>query len=133
MITTDPNEYVRQLSLSNFRFANWAEFDFANEANSTVAGKLSDKLPPSSPSRWPELMSISTLSEYLDMSSASIRTLISQGVLPEATTAPTPRLKRWKRSVVDETLQRIADRRVSYGLSMNDALMSQNSRAKGGR
>lgn len=133
MITTDPNEYVRQLTRSNFGPACWFEtVDFAHKTNSTVSGCLTDNLLPPAPSRWPELMSISTLSEYLDMSSASIRSLITQGVLPEATAAPTPRLKRWKRSVVDEALQKIADRRTSHGLSMTDALASKNTRAKGG-
>jgi uroporphyrinogen-III synthase len=40
----------------------------------------------------------------------------------------TPRLKRWKRSEVDETLQRIAERKYSVGPSMADAL-----RMRGGK
>lgn len=81
---------------------------------------LPDRVMPSS--RWPELMSISTLAEYLDMSTNSVRNLIVNGVLPDATTAPTPRMKRWKRSAIDETLQRLADRKCSAGTSMTDAL-----------
>ena len=102
MITTDANEFVRQLSSSVRRPAYCAEPEAKKKPDPAASCNLSDKSPL--PSRWPELMSISTLSEYLDMSSASIRTLITQGVLPDATTAPTPRLKRWKRSVVDKAL-----------------------------
>jgi hypothetical protein len=78
-------------------------------------------------------MSISTLAEYLDVSSATVRSMVSKGIIPDATAAPSPRLKRWKRSVVDEALQKIADRRTPHGLSMTDALMSKNSRTKGGQ
>ena len=81
---------------------------------------LPDRVMPSS--RWPELMNISTLAEYLDMSTSSVRNLILNGVLPDATTAPTPRMKRWKRSEIDETLQRLADRSCSVGPSMSDVL-----------
>lgn len=133
MITIDANDFVRQSSLSSCHPVNWDEFSTANGTKQSVSDNLTDKLTPLMPARWPELMSISTLSEYLDMSSASIRSLISQGVLPDATAAPTPRLKRWKRSVVDDALQRIAERKASHGVSMADALMSQHSRSKGGR
>lgn len=83
--------------------------------------------------RWPELMGIATLAEYLDMSEASVRKLIDQGVLPPATTAPSPRLKRWKRSVVDERLQRIADHGRSGGKSMDAVLAGRIASNRGGR
>lgn len=82
--------------------------------------------------RWPELMGISTLAEYLDMSEASVRKLIGQGVLPHATTAPSPRLKRWKRSVVDEQLQRLADHGHNRGKSMDTVLAGRIAVNRGG-
>lgn len=133
MITTNADEFIRQSRLSGYHPVRLGEFDADYKIKQTMSVNPPDKLTPMTPSRWPELMSISTLSEYLDMSSASIRSLITQGVLPDATAAPTPRLKRWKRSVVDDALQRIADRKTSLGVSMADALMSQHSRNKGGR
>lgn len=81
---------------------------------------IPDCVTPSS--RWPELMSISTLAEYLDMSTSSVRNLILNGVIPDATTAPTPRMKRWKRSEIDEALRLFADRKCSVGPSMTDVL-----------
>lgn len=106
MITTDPILFRKQLVHQPFQFHNLPEPAKA----------------PVQKARWPELMSISTLAEYLDMSISSVRNLIINGILPDATTAPTPRMKRWKRSVVDETVQRFADRKCSVGRSMTDAL-----------
>jgi len=83
--------------------------------------------------RWPELMGITTLAEYLDMSEASVRKLIDERLLPPATTAPSPRLKRWKRSVVDERLQRLADQGHSRGKSMDSVLAGRIAANRGGR
>ena len=92
---------------------------------------LPDRVMPSS--RWPELMNISTLAEYLDMSQNSVRNLIANGILPAATTAPSPRLKRWKRSVIDDSLPRISDRKSSDGPAMSDVLRTTQAHKKGGR
>lgn len=83
--------------------------------------------------RWPELMGIATLAEYLDMSEASVRKLVNQGFLPAATTSPSPRLKRWKRSVVDERLQRLADHGHSGGKSMESVLAGRAATKRGER
>ena len=136
MITTDANDFVRQLNSSDCRpvySAYSAEIDAADKTSFPASVKLSDQLPSVSPSRWPELMSISTLAQYLDMSTSSVRNLVSEGVLPDATTAPSPRLKRWNKSVIDNTLQRIIDRKSSHGLSMADALKTAQPRSVGGR
>lgn len=120
-ITTNPDEFIRHLSPPM-------------QGSTEVLAKImtpnvclpidKPELPHilTSPSRWPELMSISTLAEYLDMSENSARKLVANGFLPNPSTAPTPRLKRWKRSEIDETLQRIAERKYSVGPSMADAL-----------
>jgi len=74
--------------------------------------------------RWPEMMSISTLSEYLDMSASSVRSLVAEGVLPPPSAAPRPKLKRWKRSIVDDALNKMSERRTAVGNTMDDALRS---------
>lgn len=82
--------------------------------------------------RWPELMGISTLAEYLDMSASTVRALVDKGILPPPTTAPSPRLKRWKRSVIDERLQRLAEKNSGPGMTMDHAIQSLMTSSKGG-
>lgn len=120
-ITTNPDEFVRQLH--SYTHGNTEVL--AHRMYQNVCLPIDKPELPhmsTSPSRWPELMSISTLAEYLDMSESSVRKLVADGILPNPSTAPTPRLKRWKRSEIDDTLQRIAERKHSVGPSMADAL-----------
>ena len=125
-ITTDPDVYNRQLILQTTS-PNLSPF---------LRSSTTDPVSPraeSKPARWPELMTISTLAEYLDMSLNSVRKLIENGVLPAATTSPSPRMKRWKRSVIDDALLRIADRKYTDGPSMSDVLRASHGSAKYGQ
>lgn len=74
--------------------------------------------------RWPELMSITTLAEYLDMSVSSVRRLVRDGALPPACTAHTPRLQRWKRSNIDSFLTKMSDRNRATVPSMDSAIQT---------
>lgn len=125
-ITTDPDVYMRHLVLHETT-PNLMPF-----GGLRTTDPVSPQAEPK-PARWPELMTISTLAEYLDMSLNSVRKLIENGVLPEATTAPSPRMKRWKRSVIDDALLRIADRKCTDGPSMSDVLRAGRGNAKYGQ
>lgn len=133
MITTDTKKYTVRLSQNLYPRSLARDLCQNLETSSHSAQRAKRKPPLASPSRWPQLMSISTLAEYLDMSASSVRNLISDGVLPVAATAPSPRMKRWKRSEIDVALQRFTDSKSPIGPSMTDALRTVQSRTSGGR
>lgn len=85
MITTDPLVFQRQFSL--------------NSQNMHPMPEPSD--PPARSARWPGLMSLSTLAEYLDMSPSTASKMVKSGQLPPPSIAPTRRLQRWSRNTID--------------------------------
>ncbi len=85
MITTDPLVFKRQFSL-----------------NSRTMHPMSESSdPPVRSARWPGLMSLSTLAEYLDMSPSTVRKMVKSGQFPPPSVAPTRRLQRWSRDTID--------------------------------
>ncbi|UTS82237.1 helix-turn-helix transcriptional regulator [Phaeobacter piscinae] len=81
--------------------------------------------------RWPRLMNVSTLANYLDMSVTTVNNLVRSGVLPPPTIAPTPRLKRWSREVVDEHFRQKSDE-VAIGPSIDQVMANSSVKFRGG-
>ncbi|MBO9474015.1 helix-turn-helix domain-containing protein [Shimia sp. R10_1] len=82
-------------------------------------------------SRWPGMMSIATLAEYIDVSVSTASNLVRTGQLPPPTIAPTPRLKRWSREDIDQYLHRSSDH-IASGPSIDELLGVASTKSRGG-
>lgn len=81
--------------------------------------------------RWPGLMSLSTLAEYLDMSTTTVANLVKAGRLPAPVSSPTPRLKRWSKKNIEDHFYRISDDKHSSP-SIDQLMAKSFSKSKGG-
>jgi len=51
---------------------------------------------------WPAMMGLTTLAEYLDMSTNSVKKLVAIKELPQPVLDLSPRLRRWSKIQIDE-------------------------------
>ena len=58
------------------------------------------------PPIWPELMNDRTLGQYLGVSPRTVWRMVATGDLPKPLTMPGGRLARWRKSVVDDAIER---------------------------
>ena len=114
MITTNPTDFQTQTTLRNYIFNQ------TPEAQSGPATKF----------RWPGLMNLTTLAEYLDMSVTTVSGMIKTGQLPPATVAPTPRLKRWSRASIDAHFQKAIEVKAG-GPSIDDLMARPSAKYRG--
>ncbi len=105
MITTNPIEFQKQISLHNHSF----------QPKSASRPEHQPKV------RWPGLMNLSTLAEYLDMSASTVSNMIKDGQLPPPTVSPTPRLKRWSRECIDAYFEKKLEAKMK-GPSIDDVM-----------
>ena len=81
--------------------------------------------------RWPGLMSLSTLAEYLDMSTTTVAKLVKAGRLPAPVSSPTPRLKRWSKASIDDHFHKRSDDK-HHGPSIDQLMAKSFSKSLGG-
>jgi predicted DNA-binding transcriptional regulator AlpA len=116
VITTLPSEFLQQIR---------------SHPGFTRMVPVSEKPRAPAIRKWPGMMSLSTLADYLDVSVSTVSTMVKNGQLPPPTIAPTPRLKRWSRQSVDEYFQRASEKEIN-GPSIDDLMAKSTMTKRGG-
>lgn len=129
MITTDPEAFTGQFAHpypNAFDALMWKPPIMPMTPDNADAPPADLLKMPVAPARWPEFMSITTLAEYLDMSTSSVRKLIESGIIPGPSLKTSIRTKRWRKSEIDEVVARRVEAR-SKGPSLSDLLHSTDA------
>lgn len=116
MITTDPLVFQSQFS--------------PNSQTMQPMSESSDA--PVRSARWPRLMRLSTLAEYLDMSPSSVSQMVKNGHLPPPSFAPTRRLKRWSRDTIDTFFEKKSEAKLN-GPTIDELMARPLPQQGGGR
>jgi predicted DNA-binding transcriptional regulator AlpA len=128
LITTNPDQFSRLVrARPAFAIPEVAHPEWT--AGTEVDGLTAPFTPakaPVVPPRWPEFMNITTLAEYMDMSTSSVRKLIESGIIPGPGLVTSTRTKRWRKSEIDEVVARRIEARAK-GPSLSDLLHSTDA------
>lgn len=129
MITTSPESFTGQFAnpIPNAFDALMWKVPITSVPSDNANTPPADLLKmPVAPARWPEFMSITTLAEYLDMSTSSVRKLIAIGVIPGPSLVTSIRTQRWRKGEIDEVVARRIEARAK-GPSLSDLLHETDS------
>jgi len=129
MTTTDPEVFTGQFAHpypNAFDALMWKLPITAMTPDNANTSPVDLLKTPTAPARWPEFMSISTLAEYLDMSTSSVRKLIAIGVIPGPSLVTSIRTQRWRKGEIDEVVARRIEIRAK-GPSLSDLLRATDA------
>jgi predicted DNA-binding transcriptional regulator AlpA len=125
LITTNPDQFAHfvhtrpALAVSEVARPQWDGHIGMNG----LTAPFNPAKSPAAPARWPEFMKITTLAEYMDMSTSGVRKLIESGIIPGPGLVASIRTKRWRKSEIDEVVARRIEARTN-GPSLSDLLHS---------